>query len=38
MREICQQTGFDAAAMFIRAVENACGVTPPAVPEDSDAS
>jgi glutathione synthase len=38
MVEICQQTGFDAAAMFIRAVENACGATPPAALEDSDAS
>lgn len=35
MVEICQQTGFDAAAMFIRAVEKACGAPPP-VAEDPD--
>ena len=28
MVEIFQQTGFDAAAMFIKAVETACGVPP----------
>ena len=28
MVEIFQQTGFDAAAMFIKAVEAACGVSP----------
>ena len=28
MVEICQQTGFDAAAMFIRAIEAACGSSP----------
>ncbi len=28
MVEICQQTGFDSAAMFIKAVEAACGAEP----------
>ena len=28
MVEIHQQTGFDAAALFIRAIENACGAVP----------
>ncbi len=29
MVEICQQTGFDAAAAFIAALENACASSPP---------
>ena len=35
MVEICQQTGFDAAALFIGAIETACGVTPVALEKDS---
>jgi len=38
MVEINQQTGFDAAAMFIRAVEKACGVEPSVASEDADES
>lgn len=37
MVEICQQTGFDAAAMFITAVEAACGGAPARTAGDDDA-
>ena len=37
MVEICQQTGFDAAVMFIKALEKACGATSPPV-QDADLS
>lgn len=36
MVEICQQTGFDAAAMFITAVEAACGGAPARTAGDDD--